>query len=108
MSMAPLGGIPASVAGSPLAQTSGAALDRAARASADETHKTEQRQQALDAAGVGRTDGENHETDDRDADGRQTWQRPANRAGTAVEKGEASQRPRGDDPDGGPLLDLCG
>jgi len=86
MSIGPLGGLPTSAAGSPLAQNSGPEADRATQDASAEHRKIDGQQKASDAAGVGRTDGENHETDQRDADGRRPGQRtPGGPDATGVE-----------------------
>jgi hypothetical protein len=75
MSIGPLG-ITASTAGAPLAQTKGAALERAQEEVGAERRRVYHEQEAAAAAGVGEPDGENHETTDRDADGRRPWEDP--------------------------------
>ena len=68
-------GLPANIAGIPVAQTSGevnrARADAAAqrRTGAAEAH-------AEKAAGIGEADGKDHQTDERDADGRRPWEIP--------------------------------
>ena len=74
MSIGSLGFIGA-VAGSPLAQIKGDADRAKATADAQSKHVDAQ-QKAEDAAGIGLTDGENHETHDRDADGRRFYEPP--------------------------------
>jgi hypothetical protein len=75
MSVGPLGGVAGSVAGSPLAQTQGSELERAAQDTAGQARQTDGQQQAESAAGIGEADGEDHETAERDADGRRLWER---------------------------------
>jgi hypothetical protein len=69
-------------------------------------------QRAQDAAGIGETDGEDHESEDRDADGRRLWE-----DSHAAEKGQGGEAdsepghaPRSKDATGnsGNLLDLSG
>ena len=67
-------GIPASIAGIPVAQTSGSEIDRARADTAAQRRTTAAEVLAEKAAGIGETDGENHQTDDRDADGRRVWE----------------------------------
>ena len=93
MSVGPLGGIAGSAAGSPLAQTKGSDVERAGQDASNQQRRIQNEQKAESAAGIGETDGEDHETAERDADGRLPWrQSPA-----AKETGET-----GDDSDAGP------
>jgi hypothetical protein len=73
MSIGPLG-IAASAAGVPLAQTKGSAVERAQEEVGAERRQVYHEQEAAAAAGVGEPDGENHETTERDADGRRPWE----------------------------------
>ena len=74
MSVGPLGGLAASAAGSPLAQSHGSEVDRSRQDAAAQQRKVLSDQKAEDAAGIGQTDGEDHETADRDAVGRRIWE----------------------------------
>ena len=76
MSVGPMGGIAGSVAGSPLAQTQGAEPERARQDAGAQQRRIESDQKADAAAGIGETDGEDHETAERDADGRRLWEEP--------------------------------
>ena len=76
MSVGPLGGIAGSAAGSPLAQTQGAEPERSAQDAATQRRRIESDQKAESAAGIGEADGEDHETAERDADGRRLWETP--------------------------------
>lgn len=73
MSIGPLG-VVASVAGSPLAQIKGAEAERAAHASSQRERRVSSLEKAEQAAGVGVTDGEEHQAQDRDGDGRRLWE----------------------------------
>lgn len=73
MSMGPLGGILGSAAGSPLSQTKGATTERAARDSAAKEAADQLDLRAEKSAGIGQTEQE-HESSDRDADGRRAWE----------------------------------
>ena len=112
MSIGPSGGVAGSVAGSPLAQTKGAESERAQQDAGSQQRRIESDQKADSAAGIGETDGEDHETADRDADGRRLWEPPP-------EDGDAEQTEEQSDPSGqrqskdasgqsGNLLDLSG
>ena len=72
MSVGPTG-IPASIAGSPFAQTQGADVDRMQQESASQTRSTQSAQRAENAASIGETE-QDHEASDRDADGRRPWE----------------------------------
>lgn len=74
MSVGPLGGIGASAAGSPLSQTKGSDVDRAEDETAAQARRAQSEKKAENAAGIGEADGEDHETADRDADGRRLWE----------------------------------
>lgn len=67
-------GLPASFAGIPVAQTGGAEIDRTRTEAAALRRAEAADAQAEKAAGIGETDGEDHQTDDRDADGRRPWE----------------------------------
>ncbi len=109
MSIGPLGGLAASAAGSPLAQSHGSEVDRTRQDTAAQQRKALSVQKAEDAAGISQTDGEDHETEDRDADGRRLWEETPK---PDDEKTEASvpTESRIKDPTGeaGNLLDLSG
>jgi hypothetical protein len=85
MSMGPLSGLAASVAGSPLAQTKGSEVERNQHAVGSHERRVQSIARAESAAGIGEADGENHETAERDADGRRLWEempgRPAGESG---------------------------
>ncbi len=113
MSIGPLGGIAGSAAGSPLSQTHGSEVDRARQDAAAQQRKLHSDQKAEDAAGIGETDGDDHETEDRDADGRRLWEAPptAHEAGTDPDAASPdSDPPPAKDPNrqSGNLLDLSG
>ncbi|ASV74609.1 hypothetical protein THTE_2007 [Thermogutta terrifontis] len=63
--------------------------------------------QAEAAAGIGETDGENHETEERDADGRRPWELPP--VSKKTDEGD-DQKKTPADPHGelGRLIDLSG
>lgn len=67
-------GLPASFAGIPVAQTSGSEVDRARTDSEAMRRANAADAEAEKAAGIGETDGENHQADERDADGRRPWE----------------------------------
>jgi hypothetical protein len=110
-------GIAAGLAGSPLAQKTGAAVDRAKQDTAHAQRQAEATQRTADAAGIGQTH-EEKEASERDADGRMPWERqePSAEASAAIDAdqsiaGDPSQNPPGvRDPKGesGGQLDLVG
>jgi hypothetical protein len=108
MSVGPLGGIAGSVAGSPLAQTKGSEVERAQQDSAAQQRQVEGQVKAESAAGIGETDGKDHETAERDADGRLPWRFPAKTP--AAGETAAAETPQSKDPSGqsGSLLDVSG
>ena len=94
------------LAGSPLAQ--GAASDAAAAKDGTDAERTARNEaRAAEADGIGRTE-EDAESQDRDADGRQVWQRRRASRDAAEEPAEPPAGSR--DPSGtcGRQLDLSG
>ncbi len=73
MSIVNLGGLPASAAGAPLAQTNGSDVERARQDVLDQQRRLTAEGRADRAAGIAETDGEELGTNDRDADGRRPW-----------------------------------
>lgn len=108
MSIGPSPPLAASVASTPLARASSSEQDRAAQEVSAQTRQTTSEKKAESAAGIGETDGENNETEDRDADGRRLWEEPP---GEGKRNSESDENcPHGKDASGqcGNLLDLCG
>jgi hypothetical protein len=104
MSIGPLGA--ASAAGSPLAQTKGAEVERAQQEVGAQRRRVYHGRQAEAAAGVGEPDGEDHETAERDADGRRPWEdQPEPPDNGAVPDTTQSKDPS---QQSGNLLDLTG
>lgn len=101
------GGITASAAGAPLAQTSGTDVDRTSQEVATAVRKSAYQLKAEAAAGIGETDGENHQSEDRDADGRRPWQNMAQDSDTGEEK-ESPGQSKDATGQAGNLLDLSG
>lgn len=109
MSIGPLGGIAASAAGSAAAQSSGSEVERARQDATAQQTRNLSNQKAEAAAGIGETDGEDHEAAERDADGRRIWEeQQRKKAQDSADAG--AEPPRGKDPTGncGSLLDLVG
>lgn len=114
MSIGLLSNIGGSVAGSSLAQVRGSDADRAPQEQSASQLVAQSNEKAELASGVGQTDGDDHQTAERDADGRQVWQLrrkpPAQRAGTADDEAAPPPDARAKDPTGqsGSMLDLSG
>jgi hypothetical protein len=105
MNVPPPGSI-AGMAGAPLAQSKGSDVERAGHDVAAQQRQTQAAERAEEAAGIGATEGEDNDVDDRDADGRRLWeqQRPGHSSAGK------SPPPRTNDPTGqsGTYLDLTG
>lgn len=102
MSTVPLGGVVGSVAGAPLAQTTGASAERIARDTVAKETTDELDLHAENSAGIGATE-EEHGSADRDADGRLPWQWPQRKPAPPIPEEEA---PPPNKPDGEHQLDL--
>jgi hypothetical protein len=108
-----------SLAGAPLAQTKGPEVERAQQASAVAEHQAQGQQKAETAAGIGQADGDDHQTGERDADGRLPWnlrrrgragqpKAPAQPAGGSPAEPESPPSPKDPSGQSGSLLDLAG
>lgn len=109
MSVGPMG-MMGSVAGSHLAQTKGADVEKAQQDTTDQSRQAEFNTSAESAAGVGETE-EDQETSDRDADGRRLWESPQDRqSGGPNDTQQTDSTPCSKDPSGqrGTHLDLTG
>lgn len=105
MSIGPLN-IAASAAGSPLAQTKGSEAERAQKAVGAQRRQVYHEKKAEAAAGVGEPDGEDHDTQQRNADGRRPWEdhpEPERSAGKPD-----SRQSKDPSQQSGNLLDLTG
>ncbi len=65
-------------------------------------------QKAEAAAGIGETDGEDHQTDERDADGRRPWEFPPKKRNSAEDPAKQPPQSRDTTGESGNLLDLTG
>jgi hypothetical protein len=110
MSIGPTGGIAAGAAGAPLAQTSGSEVERAQQDAAGQKRQIQMDQKAENAAGIGETNGEDHETEERDADGRRLWEQSAETEQTPESPQADADARQSKDASGqrGNLLDLSG
>ena len=109
MSIGSMGSVAGSAAGSPLSQAAGSEVERARQDAAALERRVHVNEKAADAAGVGQTDGEDHEAEERDADGRRLWEEPPKADGTDLDESGADAR-KSKDASGqrGNLLDLSG
>jgi hypothetical protein len=90
MSVGPLS-FAGSAAATPLAQSKGSDVDRAEQETAAQQREFQHELKAEQAAGIGQTDGEEHETEDRDADGRRLWELPAKKPAVTEETAKAEE-----------------
>ncbi len=74
MSIGPASGLPGSVAGQQLAQSSGADVQRSQQESTNQQRRVASDAKAEAAAGIGAMDEDGQTTDERDADGRRLWE----------------------------------
>jgi hypothetical protein len=95
--------------GTILAQPAGD-TDRAQHDSGAQQSQIHSDLKAEQAAGIGQTDGEDHETEDRDADGRRPWELPPKKKAAAPTEAAIDEQPHSKDPSGqrGNALDLTG
>ncbi len=110
MSVGPLGGVNVSAAGTPLAQTKGSEVERTSQDVGAQHRGVVYEQKAEAAAGIGETDGEDHQTDERDADGRLPWKRPPEKSDNPAAEDDDQHPSHSRDATGtcGNLLDLTG
>jgi hypothetical protein len=109
MSIGLLSNIGGSAAGTSLAQLRGSDTDRAQQDTTARELRAQSDQKAEVAAGVGQTDGDDHQTAERDADGRQLWNFSRRQDQPEADNG-SPQQPCGKDASGqsGNVLDLSG
>ncbi len=103
-------GILGSVAATPLAQVKGSEQQAATNAVSHQ-RLVDAAASAEASAGIGKTDGENHETEERDADGRKLWEDTKRQAkATAADELASADMPLSKDASGasGNSLDLVG
>jgi hypothetical protein len=109
MSVIP-GGLAGALAGAPLAQTKGSEIERTQQDVETRQRLAVSQAKAADAAEIAAADGEDTKAEDRDADGRRFWERPAAPAQPADESVVPSAPHQVKDPHGesGGQLDLTG
>ncbi|HID77828.1 MAG TPA: hypothetical protein EYP56_17750 [Planctomycetaceae bacterium] len=110
MSVGPMGGLPASAAGSPLAQTRSSDVERTQQEHLSTERRIQSDQKAQNASGIGETDGEDHQATERDADGRRLWEESPRRERGPEAEPQEEVPPQSRDASGqrGNLLDLSG
>ena len=111
MSIGPVGGLAASLSGTPLAQVKGTELERAELDSSAHERRIRSDELAETAAGIGPPDGEDHESAGRGANGRPSWQVPSDETPESIdnESGTADpSQPNDASGQSGRLLDLEG
>ncbi|NLX96147.1 MAG: hypothetical protein GXY83_08220 [Rhodopirellula sp.] len=108
MSIGSVGGIAASAAGSPLAQTKGSDVDRAQQDASSQQRQIQNEKKAESAAGIGEADGEDHQTAERDADGRRLWEKSGQSEPNGEEESPGQHRGKDATGQSGNLLDLSG
>jgi len=108
MSIGPMAGLAAGAAATPLAQTTGSELDRAEQSTANQQRRVRNEERAEQAAGIGQPDGDDHETAERDADGRQPWAIPEAPGPIASDQAAATRLSKDASRQSGNLLDLTG
>ncbi len=109
MSVGPLGGVPAGAAGASLAQTSGSEIERSQQESSNQQRRIKMDAKAEAASGIAATDGEENQSEERDADGRRLWEAGPEQDQPPDEEPEVPP-PQSRDPSGqsGSQLDLSG
>ena len=92
-----------------MAQARGSEIDRIQQENTARELRARSRQQAEMAAGIGEADGDNHQSDERDADGRRLWEfpQPSGKEDAGQEEASRSQG-RGTPSQNSNLLDLTG
>jgi len=108
MSIVPLNPVSSSAAGSAAAQSAGTDTERAQQTAANRQRRVAAQQQAASAAGVTPTDAEDLRPNERDADGRLPWQRPATHDPQRDDAAADQPTPNATSPDRGQRLDLSG
>ena len=110
MSVGPLGGLAAGAAGAPLAQATGSEVERTQQDVRNQERRANNDLRAENAAGIGEADGQDHETAERDADGRRLWEEPGrpNKPAAAEEPPPVPRQSKDASGQRGTLLDLTG
>jgi hypothetical protein len=110
MSIGPLG-LVSSAAATPAAQARSSDVERAARDATIQQRQAQSEAKAEAAAGIGQTDGEEHQTAERDADGRRLWEEtPGQHPQTPSAASDPAEQRQSKDTtgDAGNHLDLTG
>ncbi len=109
MSIGSLPSVLVSAAGTPLAQSK-AEVERTNVEVGAQQRQVFNERKAESAAGIGETDGQDHETAERDADGRRFWEAPPDGKKNPIPENSEPSPPQSRDTTGqaGNLLDLTG
>ncbi len=110
MSTGPTSGVIASAAGTQFAQSSSTNdVERNSQDAASRNRQTKMLQEAEKAAGIGETT-EEHQAEERDADGRRIWERSAQEETEQDQQQDPEVETKSIDPDGlsGNEIDLSG
>jgi len=108
MSVGPLGGLGYSAAGTQLAQSKGSDVERTQQDANSQQRQIQSQSKAENAAGIGETDGQDHEAAERDADGRRIWEKTARGKHGEEAADTADRQSRDATGQSGTLLDLSG
>lgn len=111
MSVGPMGMI-GSIAATPLSQTKGSDVEKAAQDTSNQARSGQASERAENAAGIGQTE-EDSEANERDADGRRLWEagpQPEEAAADETADAPRDAGPQSKDPSGmsGNTIDLSG
>ncbi|MGD0896276.1 MAG: hypothetical protein ABR915_00485 [Thermoguttaceae bacterium] len=108
MSVGPPVPLISSAAGAPLASTKGPEVERAHHATAVAERHVQGQEKAETAAAIGEPDGDEHQTGERDADGRRPWVIRSRRPEPTQPEDQGSPPPKDPAGQSGSLLDLAG
>jgi len=103
-----MAGLAAGAAATPAVQTTGSEVERAEQATASQERRVRNDERAEQAAGIGQPDGDDHETAERDADGRQPWAAPEAPGPSHSDQAAAPRLSKDASRQSGNLLDLTG
>jgi len=103
-----MAGLAGSVAATSVAQTGSADVDRTQQAPGNQQRQVRSELRADSAAGIGEADGDNHETNERDADGRRPWERSNSSSSPSGASFDGPRLSKDASHQSGNLLDLSG
>jgi hypothetical protein len=110
MSVGPLGGLAASISGTPLSQAKGTEPERVGQEAVAAQRRRRSDELAETAAGIGAPDGEDHQSAGRSGSGRPGWEYPSEGTPSPAADSAEAIHPNPVDVSGqsGRLLDLSG